>query len=993
MAYRVEVGLKPNIRDARGEKIKTRIAGDLKIPVETVRTVDVYTVDASLSREEMEKVATGPFLDPIIQDYSLGEPLSGADFDWAIEVGYKPGVTDNVGRTAREAVEILLQRKLKAGEGVYTSVLYFLKGKLTRGQAESIATGLLANTLIQRFSVRDRISWDPKAGMGITVPKVSGRNQVRVEEIDLRVSDEELLRISSRRVLALSLKEMKALQKYPQDPARLAGRKRAGLGEHLTDCEVEALAQTWSEHCKHKIFDSRIDYTDEKGTRQAIDSLFDSYIKRSTREIREAMGEKDWCVSVFKDNAGVMRFNPDWNVVFKVETHNSPSALDPYGGALTGIVGVNRDPFGTGKGAKLIFNVDTFCFAPPDYSKPLPPRLLHPKRIYEGVREGVEHGGNKSGIPTINGSIVFDDRYAGKPLVYCGTGGIMPRLIRGEPSHEKKAEPGDFIVMTGGRIGKDGIHGATFSSEELHEESPTSAVQIGDPITQKRMTDFLLRARDLGLYHAITDNGAGGLSSSVGEMARDCNGCEMNLERAPLKYAGLDPWEILLSEAQERMTLAVPPEKIDRFMEIAGLMEVEATILGKFTDTGVFHVRYDGKTVAYLEMDFLHNGYPRMELRARWEPRQYSEPQFPEPSDLTASLKRILARYNVCSKESVVRQYDHEVQAGSIIKPMVGAFNDGPGDAAVLRPLLDSWEGIAVSSGICPRYSDIDTYHMMACAIDEGIRNNIAVGGNLGRMAGLDNFCWCDPVQSEKTPDGEYKLAQLVRANMALYEYTRAFGVPCISGKDSMKNDYLIGTTKISIPPTVLFSVVSVVDDIRRCVTMDAKRAGDLVYVLGETRAELGGSEYYALQGFIGNRVPRVDALKAKRLYRALSGAIQRGLVASCHDCSDGGLGAALAEVAFAGGLGMEADLRRVPAEGVDRDDFLLFSESQSRFVATVHPENQKAFEDALRGNAFAQAGRVSAGHEFKVAGLQGTVVIRAHIDELKEAWKKPLQW
>ncbi|MGE5253806.1 MAG: phosphoribosylformylglycinamidine synthase subunit PurL [Planctomycetaceae bacterium] len=992
MAYRVEVGLKPSIRDARGEKIKRRIIDDLKIPVVAVRSVDIYTVDVSLSRDELEKVATGPFLDPVIQNYSIGKPFE-ADFDWAIEVGYKPGVTDNVGRTAREAVEILLQRKLKPGEGVYTSVLYFLKGLLARHQAESIATNLLANTLIQRFEVKDRKSWDPETGMGVTVPKVTGRNQVRVEELNLQVSDEELMRISSRRVLALSLKEMRALQQYAQNPARLAERKKVGLAEHLTDCEVEALAQTWSEHCKHKIFNARIDYTDDRGEVQRIDSLFDSYIKKSTDEIRKAMGEKDWCVSVFKDNAGVMKFNQDWNLVFKVETHNSPSALDPYGGALTGIVGVNRDPFGTGKGAKLIFNVDTFCFAPPDYSKPLPPRLLHPKRIYEGVREGVEHGGNKSGIPTVNGSIVFDDRYAGKPLVYCGTGGIMPRLIRGEPSHQKEARPGDFIVMTGGRIGKDGIHGATFSSEELHEESPTSAVQIGDPITQKRMTDFLLRARDEGLYHAITDNGAGGLSSSVGEMARDCNGCQMSLERAPLKYAGLDPWEILLSEAQERMTLAVPPDKIDRFTEMAGRMEVEATILGKFTDTGKFHILYDGKTVAYVDMEFLHNGYPKMELRAKWEQKKYREPHFSDPQDLTSTLKQVLSRYNVCSKESVVRQYDHEVQAGSAVKPMVGASNDGPGDASVLRPILNSWEGVAVSSGICPRYSDIDTYHMMACAIDEGIRNNIAVGGNLKHMAGLDNFCWCDPIQSEKTPDGEYKLAQLVRANRALYEYTRAFGVPCISGKDSMKNDYLIGSTKISIPPTVLFSVVSVIPDVRRCVTMDAKRANDLVYLMGETRAELGASEYYAMHGFVGNQVPRVVAEKAKKLYQALSSAMEKGLVASCHDCSDGGLGVALAEVSFAGALGMEVDLRKVPASGVDRNDTLLFSESPSRFVVTVRPENQKAFEECLKGNLFAPVGRVLGGKNFIITGLQGAVVVRTDIDELKETWKKPLQW
>ena len=396
--FRVEVGLKPNIRDARGEKVKRRIINDLNIAVDSVNTVDVYTVDGDLAMEEMEKAATGPFLDPVIQEFSIGKPLSH-DFDWAIEVGYKPGVTDNVGRTAREAVEILLQRKLKPEEGVYTSVLYLIKGKLTRDQAECIATGLLANILIQRFEIKDRPSWNPDVGMGTTVPKVVGRKEVRVAEINLQVGDEDLMRLSSGRVLALSLKEMKALRTYAEDPRVREARKKVGLGENLTDCEVEAIAQTWSEHCKHKIFIGLIDYHDPDGRTQRIDSLFDSYIKRATEEIRRAMGEQDWCVSVFKDNAGVMRFNKDWNLVFKVETHNSPSALDPYGGALTGIVGVNRDPFGTGKGAKLIFNVDTFCFAPPDYSKPLPPRLLHPKRIYEGVREGVEHGGKQEWNP------------------------------------------------------------------------------------------------------------------------------------------------------------------------------------------------------------------------------------------------------------------------------------------------------------------------------------------------------------------------------------------------------------------------------------------------------------------------------------------------------------------------------------------------------------------------------------------------------------------
>ncbi|MBU2054223.1 MAG: phosphoribosylformylglycinamidine synthase, partial [Proteobacteria bacterium] len=671
--------------------------------------------------------------------------------------------------------------------------------------------------------------------------------------------------------------------------------------------------------------------------------------------------------------------------------HNSPSALDPYGGALTGIVGVNRDPFGCGRGAKLIFNTDVFCFAPPGYDKPLPKRILHPRRIYEGVREGVEHGGNKSGIPTVNGCLVFDERYLGKPLVYCGTGGIMPARINGEPTHTKEILPGDLIVMTGGRIGKDGIHGATFSSEELHEGSPVTAVQIGDPITQKKMTDFLLVARDRGLYRAITDNGAGGLSSSVGETARLSGGCELDLAKAPLKYAGLNPWEILISESQERMTLAVAPEQIDAFLALARKMDVEATVLGRYADSGWFHILYGMETVAYIEMSFLHDGLPQMNLQAAWTPPRHAEPDFAETEDLGGALKAMLARLNICSKESVVRQYDHEVQGGSIVKPLTGVVNDGPSDAAVIRPLLDSFEGIVVANGICPRYSAIDTYHMAACAIDEAVRNAIAVGAPLDRIAGLDNFCWCDPVRSEKNPDGEYKLAQLVRANMALYDVTTAYGVPCISGKDSMKNDYQIGDVRISIPPTLLFSTLGKMEDVRNAVTMDAKKAGDLVYVLGKTFRELGGSEWYALHGAIGNGVPKVHAKTARTLYEALNRAIRAGIVASCHDCSDGGLGVALAETAFAGGLGVEIDLAAVPAEGIVRNDELLFSESQSRFVVTVSPVARAAFEAFLAGCAFARIGEVIAEGVLKVDGLGGKRIIEENLAALKAAWQEPL--
>ena len=694
---------------------------------------------------------------------------------------------------------------------------------------------------------------------------------------------------------------------------------------------------------------------------------------------------------MFVDNAGVIAFDDDWSLCFKVETHNSPSALDPYGGALTGIVGVNRDLLGTGMGARLIFNVDTFCFADPFYTKKLPPRLLHPRRIYEGVVLGVEHGGNKSGIPTVNGTLVFDDRFLGKPLVYCGTAGLIPRTLHGQPSHDKRARPGDRVVMAGGRIGKDGIHGATFSSEELHEGSPATAVQLGDPITQKRLSDFLLVAQERGLYTSITDNGAGGLSSSVGEMAEQSGGAILELDKAPLKYPGLNPWEILISESQERMSFAVPPEKLDAFLALAAELRVEAVALGEFTAEPVFHLKYSGETVGYLPMQFLHDGLPPMELRARWEKPVHEEPAFLCPAHLTGDLLGLLGRLNICSKEAVVRRYDHEVQGGSVIKPFVGVANDGPSDAAVVRPLLESFAGVVTANGICPRYSDIDAYWMMAAAVDEAVRNALAVGGSLQHLAGLDNFCWCDPVQSEKTPDGEYKLAQLVRANQALYDFTVAYGVPLISGKDSMKNDYHVGDTKISIPPTVLFSVIGKVDDVTRCVTMDAKRPGDGVYVLGTTRAELGGSEYWASKGFLGNAVPRVRMDESLLLYRALERATADGLVASCHDCSDGGLAVALAETAFSGGYGICATLADAPAEGLTRDDELLFSESQSRLVVTVRPEHRKAFEARCAGRPVARVGEVTAEPVLVLSGLAGNEVVRADLAELKKAWQEPL--
>jgi len=992
MPYRIEVALKEGFFDALSEEIKRALKEHLGVEVESVKRVEVYLVDAELKEEELEEFVKSALSDPVTQCFSIDEPLFW-DFDWLIEVGFLPGVTDNVGRTAREALEVMLSRPLGEEEGVYTATKYLIKGNLTEEEAWRVARDYLGNPLINRFIVLHRSQWDPKT-FPIEVPRVRGLIGGKVQKFNLSLlSDEELLKLSRERLLALSLEEMKAIRDYFQREKVLRERERYGLGEEITDVELEAIAQTWSEHCKHKIFNARIHYVDEElGEEEIIESLFDTFIRRSTEEIRKILGPKDRCVKVFKDNAGIWAFNDDWLITIKVETHNTPSALDPYGGALTGILGVQRDAFGAGKGAKLIFNTDVFCFAPPDFQGPLPPKVLHPRRIMEGVVKGVEDGGNKMGIPTINGSILFDERYLGKPLVYCGSCGIMPRLILGEPAHEKRARPGDFIVMVGGRVGKDGIHGATFSSETLSEASPTSAVQIGDPIVQKRMFDCLLRARDRGLYTSITDNGAGGLSSSAGEMAREAGGCEIWLDKVPLKYAGLDPWEILLSESQERMTLAVPPEKVEELLELAKSMEVEATVIGRFTSSGKFHCLWKGETVAYLDMDFFHEGLPRMNLQARWKRPLYPEPDFPPPEDYGEMLEKMLSRLNVASKEWVVRRYDHEVQGGSVCKPLVGKMDDGPQDAAVIRPLLDSLEGIVVSHGICPKYGDIDTYWMTACALEEAIRNNICAGGDPERMAALDNFCWPDPLPSEDNPDAHFKLAQLVRANKALYDFTKAFLVPCISGKDSMKNDYVGKGIRISIPPTVLFTVISKIDDVRISMTMDVKRPGDLLYVLGVTYPELGGSEYFRLMGFIGNEVPKVRPQVSRGLFLRLHQAIKEGLIASCHDCSDGGLAVALAEKAFAGGFGLVVDLQAVPRENVNRDDYLLFSESQGRFVVTVPPEKHKAFEELMKGLPFGLIGKVTEEETLKVIGLEGKEIIKSPLASLKEAWQKPFR-
>ncbi|MCC8194931.1 MAG: phosphoribosylformylglycinamidine synthase subunit PurS [Deltaproteobacteria bacterium] len=1002
MLRRVEIRLRPHVADSVGQGVARTICETLGLAVASVTVRRVFTING-LDEAQLARVAKEGILhDPVLQEADLS--AAPTDADWVLEVMFRPGVTDNEGRTARDTLALALGIRDKSQIAVYTGTQYHLRSEvgqcLAEEEVERLARDLLANELIQRFRIKSGAAWQAEPGFPPLASKVLGQAVSEVAGIPFTsVDDDALMALSRENTWAFSVEEIRAIKAYYLAPETRAAREEAGLPPEPTDAEIEVLAQTWSEHCKHKIFAAKIDYENkETGKSETIDNLFKTYIQGSTKTIRQNLGDADFCKSVFTDNAGVVAFTEDHDVAIKVETHNSPSALDPYGGALTGIVGVNRDLMGVGMGASMVCNMDVFCFASPFYDKQLPPRLLHPRRVLEGVREGVEHGGNKSGIPTVNGSVVFEERFLGKPLVYCGTVGMLPATVNGKPGYEKKARVGDIIVMAGGRIGKDGIHGATFSSEELHEESPATAVQIGDPITQRKLYDFILRARDMGLYTAITDNGAGGLSSSVGEMAEDTGGCRLDLAKAPLKYDGLRPWEILLSEAQERMTLAVPPDKIDEFLALAAIMDVEASALGEFTDSGRFHVEYDGKCVACLDMDFMHDGVPQMRLKAVWDPALSARVDEKAGLDIPvgeqgAFLKKMLGRLNICSKEYIIRQYDHEVKGGSVIKPLVGVKRDGPGDAAVLRPLLDRKEGVVLSHGICPKFSDYDTYWMMANAIDEAVRGAVAVGADPMTLAGVDNFCWCDPVQSERTPDGHYKLAQLVRANQALADFCIAFNAPCISGKDSMKNDYTGGGVKISIPPTVLFTILGKIPDVEKAVSSDFKNAGESIYILGRTARELAGSEAASELGVRAGSVPKVYSSLANARYAALHKAAARGLVSACHDLSDGGLAVALAEMALGGRRGADVDLSLVP--GMDLEitlTELLYSESASRLLVTVPEKHRDAFEALFDGQEYARIGATTAGTDL-VFRLGALAVMTENVEALAEAFKATLNW
>jgi len=952
--------------------------------VSSLKLADVYTF-SSPGLEESDLQKCGELLsNPVLQNFIAGKPFVPSEFDYAIEIGFLPGVTDNVGNTAAETIHDFFGEKAN-GTRVFNSQVLFLKGNISEEDAETIANNL-ANSLIERIQIKSRAEFEKDGGMGVVVPLVKLDETPKAGEVSLDLSDEKLVELGKRGIenedgtrrgpLALDLDSLNVIKNYFGE-----------LERSPTDIELESLAQTWSEHCKHTIFAAELD--------EIKDGLYKGRIKAATNQIRKEMGENDLCASVFSDNSGAVFFNDEFLVSDKVETHNSPSALDPFGGAITGIVGVNRDAMGFGMAAKPAVNRYGFCFADPKDKKLLyraknaQNPILSPERMMLGVIDGVNVGGNCSGIPTPQGFMYFDERYKGKPLVFVGTVGLIPRKVNGKNSVEKAAKPGDAVIMVGNRVGKDGVHGATFSSEALSEGSPATAVQIGDPITQKKMSDAIVKeARDLGLYNSITDNGAGGLSCSVAEMAKECDGCIVDLEKVPLKYPGMQPWEIWVSESQERMTLSVPQEKVKQFIDLMDSRGVEATVIGEFTDSGKCVVRFNGKTIVELDQDFLHDGLPKKILRTKEFARELKDASVEMPSDYNAELEAMLLRLNICSKEFVSSQYDYEVQASSVLKPLQGKGNVNA-DASVVRPVLDSGKGVSLSQALYPKYGDISIYDMAASAIDSAIKNLVAVGTKIEKIALLDNFCWCSSDEPER-------LGQLKQAVQACFDYAVTYKVPFVSGKDSMFNDFKgfdenSNPVKVSVPPTLLISSFGIMENIENAVSMDAKIAGDLIYVLGITKNELGASEYFASKGEIGKNVPKVDAKKAIALYNALLEAIEQGIVASAQPVGLGGFGVALAKKCIAGGLGAKVELGKVPSEGIDRNDFLLFSESQSRIIVTVAPENAEQFEKLLEGNDFARVGEITGGN-LELIGLNGEKIVDSKIEALNEAYRKTLR-
>ena len=923
----------------------------------TVSQRKVYLLDTDLAQEDIRTICLRLLIDPVLEDYSLYKGI----FDKKPQAGellvtYNPGVTDPVALSLEKAIRDLALQVSSARIGRF----YKFDG-LEESQIQSLAQKLLYNPLIEHVLEHEKVkelkTLDEFAGSSysfeLITPSLLGADNKR------------LMEISQEGCLSLSLEEMRIIQNY--------FKKK---GRNPTDCELETIATLWSEHCAHKTFRGIINYQelDEYGKtirKERIDNLLKATVMRATNQIRS----RD-CVSVFHDNSGVVKFDAANNICFKVETHNHPSSLEPYGGSSTGIGGVIRDILGTGCSARPFASIDVFCFSPWHIKyEDLPHGLLHPKRIIKGVVKGVRDYGNRMGIPTVAGAVLFDERFLGNPLVYCGTLGIMPK----EKSF-KKVEKGDLVILCGAKTGRDGIHGATFSSKELDEltVSLTSAVQIGNAIEEKKLTEAILRARDKNLFNAITDCGAGGISSAITELAQE-HGVEVDLEKVPLKYKGVSYTQIWISESQERMVFFTKESNLEELRRIFDEEDVELTVVGKVSGDKRLVLNYEGKKVCDLDMDFIFV-LPKLEKNAVWKRKKELDKKLDDKDNYNKDLAALLASPNIACKDWVLREYDHEVQAGSVAKSIYGIQRISVSDASVVRPDLKSEKAVAIGVGINPFYSDIDPYWMAALAIDEALRNVVCVGAKLDKTYILDNFSWGSP-QDEET------LGDLVRASKACHDFATYFKTPFISGKDSLYNEYSVKDKRISIPGTLLISAMSIISDWQNVISANLKKEGNLIYLVGFTKPEMGAGEYFRNLKISEGLVPRVDACSAKDIFAHLSKAMDKGLVSSCHDLSEGGLAVAISEMCIGSGLGANVFLAEVPANKDLLNYELLFSESPTRFLVEVDKDNQKSFEKVLGKIPFGLIGCVSGEDKLVVCDKNCKEVINENIESLKDFW------
>ena len=947
--FRIEVRPQPGRSDPRGEATfrKAEAAGLTKLP-SAIDTTAVYLLEGQFDDSETEKIAKDLLCDPVTEIHFIGASLLHADS--MIEIHSLPGVMDPEAQTVELAIKRLLGKTVQ----VQTGRRYDFHG-IDDVAAAEIARRCLANTVVHGVHHEP---YHPSE-----FPRGHERDML-VPEIPMTgLSDSELETMSRDSHLFLDLEEMQTIQAF-----------YTNLGREPKEIELESLAQTWSEHCVHKTLKATIRYSGPDATNRpnheehddgsvTIHNLLKSTVAAATFELMEE--EIDWCLSVFVDNAGIVKFDDHHAVCFKVETHNHPTALEPYGGAATGIGGCIRDIMGTGLAARPIAATDTFCVA--HFDTDVPTGCLHPRRILGEVVRGVRDYGNRMGIPTLNGTVWFDNKYVGNPLVYCGCIGVMPiDRIEGD------AQPGDRIIVIGGRTGRDGIHGATFSSAELtdtHADEFSHAVQIGNPITEKKALDAILEARDDEsgcLFNAITDCGAGGFSSAVGEMGEKI-GATVNLDQAPLKYAGLTPSEIWISEAQERMVLSVLPVKVQSIQEICDRHGVEMCDLGEFgTKSNELILIYNGETVGQIDMQFLHKGYPGTTRTASWKPTEVTKAGSVD-IDIQTMLPRLLGHPNIASKQSIVQQYDHEVQGRSVIRPFVGPLGDAPSDAAVITPVRGSSRGLAIGSGIATALAD-DPYLIATAAIDECVRNIVCVGGDPSRIAILDNFCW-PSVKDEES------LGRLVRCSHGCYDAAKAYKTPFISGKDSLNNQFTTESGEtICIPPTLLISGFGMIDDITTCVTMDAKSSENVLLLVGETTSAMGGSHVLLIEPNTAcdTSLPTVSLVDGPRNASIIYQAIQKGLVKSAHDCSEGGVLVAVSEMAFGGRLGVDLQFE---------NESLCFSETPSRYVLEVDPTQLEQLTEHLGDVHHEVIGTLNTTSNVTLGEASWT------IEELRQAW------